>query len=248
MSGHSHYATIKRQKESKDAARGQAFSKLARAISIAIKSGGGPNPDTNYKLRVAIDKAKSANMPKANIERAISKGSGGEALEEVTYEGFGPEGIAVIVETATDNRNRIGQEIKGLFERGGGGLAGPGAVSFNFTPRGFLVIKKNKNTEEQMLKLIDLGVEDIEETEDGIEVYVEVGKLSATRDKLEKEGFDISSAELVQKPNNYQIINDEAKAKRILSFLDKLEDNDDVQKVFANFDIPEEVLKKIPND
>ncbi|MEJ2441668.1 MAG: YebC/PmpR family DNA-binding transcriptional regulator [Patescibacteria group bacterium] len=248
MSGHSHYATIKRQKESKDLAKGKIFSKLAREISIAVKSGGGPSPDSNYKLRVAMDKARAANMPKVNIERAISKGSGGEALEEVTYEGFGPEGIAVMVETATDNRNRTGQEIKGIFERGGGGLAGPGAVSFNFTPRGLLVIKKDKDSEEQMLKLIDLGVEDLEETEDGIEAYVEGSKLGEIRDKLEKDNFQISSAELVQKPKNYQTISNEDKAKKVLSFLDKLEDNDDVQKVFTNLDIPEEILKKISND
>jgi len=248
MSGHSHYATIKRQKESKDLAKGKIFSKLAREISIAVKSGGGPSPDSNYKLRVAMDKARAANMPKVNIERAISKGSGGEALEEVTYEGFGPEGIAVMVETATDNRNRTGQEIKGIFERGGGGLAGPGAVSFNFTSRGLLVIKKDKDSEEQMLKLIDLGVEDLEETGDGIEAYVESSKLGEIRDKLEKDNFQISSAELVQKPKNYQTVSNEEKAKKVLSFLDKLEDNDDVQKVFTNLDIPEEILKKISND
>ena len=248
MSGHSHYATIKRQKETKDAARGQLFSKLARAVSVAVKTGGGANPDTNYKLRVAIDKAKVANMPKGNIEKAISKGSGGGTLEEVTYEGFGPEGIAVMVEVATDNRNRSGQEIKNLFERGGGRLAGPGAVSFNFEARGLLLVEKKKDKDEQMLTLIDLGVEDMEEMEDGIEVYVESGKLSETKSKLEKEGFKVTSSELMQKSKNYQIISDKNAASKILSFLNKLEEHNDVQKVFANFDIPEDILTKIDNE
>lgn len=245
MSGHSHYATIKRQKETKDAAKGQIFSKLAKAISIAIKTGGGASPDSNYKLRMAIDKAKAANMPKANIERAISKGTGGRALEEVTYEGFGPGGIAVIVEGATDNKNRTTQEIKGLFERGGGNLAGPRAVSFNFESKGLLVVKKKKDTEAQILELIDLGVEDVDEVEDGLEVYVEGGKLNETKKTLEKKGFEITSSELVQKPKTLQTVSDEKTAAKALTFLNNLEDYEDVQKVFANLNIPEEVMKKL---
>jgi YebC/PmpR family DNA-binding regulatory protein len=245
MSGHSHYATIKRQKETKDAARGQMFSKLAKAISITVKTGGGENPDTNYKLRIAIDKAKVANMPKVNIERAISKGTGGRTLEEMTYEGFGPGGIAVMLEAATDNRNRTAQEIKGLFERGGGSLAGPGAVSFNFVSKGLLVVKKKKNTETQTLELIDLGVEDVDEVEDGLEIYVEGSKLNKTKKALEKEGFKVISSELVQKPKTLQTVSDEKTAAKALTFLNNLEDYEDVQKVFANLDIPEEVMKKI---
>lgn len=245
MSGHSHYSTIKRQKEAKDAARGQVFSKLAKAISIAVKTGGGVNPDTNYKLRVAIDKAKAANMPKASIERAISKGTGGGTLEEVTYEGFGPGGIAVMVEGATDNRNRTAQEIKGLFERGGGSLAGPGAVSFNFEPKGLLVVKKKKDTEAQILELIDLGVEDVDEVEDGLEVYVKGSKLGETKKTLEKKGFEVTSSEPVQKPKTLQTVSDEKVAAKALAFLNNLEDYEDVQKVFANLDIPEEVMKKL---
>lgn len=245
MSGHSHYATIKRQKETKDAARGQIFSKLAKAISIAVKTGGGASPDTNYKLRVAIDKAKAANMPKVSIERAISKGTGGGTLEEITYEGFGPGGIAVILEAATDNRNRTVQEIKGLFERGGGSLAGPGAVSFNFVSRGLLVVKKKKDIEAQILKLIDLGVEDVDEVEDGLEIYVEGSKLNETKKTLEKEGLKVISSELVQKPKTLQTVSDKKTAAKALAFLNNLEDYEDVQKVFANLDIPEEVMKKL---
>jgi len=176
MSGHSHYATIKRQKALTDAARGNVFSKHAKAIMIAAKGGG--DPESNFKLRVAIDKARAENMPKDNIERAIAKAtSEGGVLTEAVYEGFGPSGVAVIVEAATDNKNRTAQEIKNLFERGGGSLAGPGAVSFNFESKGFLLIKKTSDPDSQMLTIIDMGVEDITDSVDGLEVYVAPDKL-----------------------------------------------------------------------
>jgi len=245
MSGHSHYATIKRQKESKDAARGNMFSKLGKAISIAAKTGGGPDPNSNFKLRVAIDKARGFNMPKDNIERAISRASGGESLDEVSYEGFGPSGVAVMVEVATDNRNRAGQEIKNIFERAGGSLAGPGAVSFNFEPKGQIVVKNEGDAEAQMLKLIDLGVEDIEETDDGIEVHVSPEKLNSSRKALEDAGFTIVGVELVQRPKNYVSVTAPTEASKAITFLDSLNEHEDVQKVFANLDIPTEVLSKL---
>jgi YebC/PmpR family DNA-binding regulatory protein len=246
MSGHSKWSTIKRKKETTDAARGKLFSKLSKAISVAVKTGGGVDPGKNNKLKIAIEQARAANMPKANVERAlrVAQGKLGD-LEEMTYEGFGPAGIAVIAEVVTDNRNRAGQEIKNIFERGGGKLAGPGAVSFNFEPKGLLVVAKSKDVENQMLNLIDLGVEDIEETQNGIEVYTQVSKLTATKNNLEEEGFKITSAELVQKPKNLQTITDKRVASRVLSFLDNLQEHADVQKVFANLDIPEEVIKQI---
>lgn len=144
MSGHSKWSTIKRKKETSDAARGKLFSKLSRAISIAVKTGGGPDPSSNSKLKVAIDAAKSANMPKINTERAISRGGGKDNLEEITYEGFGPLSIGVLVEVTTDNRNRSGQDIKVLFEKGGGRLGGPGSVSHNFESKGLLLVKKKR--------------------------------------------------------------------------------------------------------
>ena len=245
MSGHSHYATIKRQKGTLDQARGKLFSKLSKAISIAIKAGGGADPNSNYKLRVAIDAAKTANMPKANIERILAREEGAEALEEVSYEGYCPEGMAVIVETATDNRNRTGQEIKGIFEHSGGSLAGPGAVSFNFEPSGVILVKKEKNKDEQMLKIIDIGAKELEETEDGIEVYVAPELLGQFRDKLENVGFAIISFELTQQPKNYLTIEDGTKASKALTFLDTISEHDDVQKVFANINIPQDVLAKI---
>lgn len=238
MSGHSHYATIKRQKEAKDAQKGKIFSKLAREIAIAVKAGG-PDPNANYKLRIVIEKAHSVNMPKSNIERAITSGSGGEAVDEVTYEGFGPSGIAVIVQTATDNRNRTAQEIKNIFERAGGSLAGPGAVSFNFENKGFLLIEKTSDPEAQILKLIDLGVEDVEETSDGIEIYVSPDKLSELRKKVEEAGFKVKETEIYMKPKSYMTLKSSEDVKKALSFLETLDDNDDVQKVFSNLDIPD---------
>jgi len=246
MSGHSHYATIHRQKELKDAQRGAIFSKLAKEIAIAVKTGGGGDPTSNFKLRVAIDKARVANMPKENVERAVSSGSSSAAnLEEATYEGFGPAGVAVIVVAATDNRNRTGQEIKNLFERVGGHLGGPGSVSFNFENKGFMLVAKKGTPEEQMLKLIDAGVEDMEETGDGIEVYVAPEKLGEIKKKLEDLGFAVTSTELYMKPKTFQTVTNPKEAAKALSFLDTLNENEDVQKVFANLDVPDGIMAGI---
>ncbi len=245
MSGHSKWSTIKRKKEATDAARGKLFSKLSRAVSIAVRTGGGSDLDTNQRLKAAIESAKAANMPKANIDRALSKGVGGEALVEFSYEGFGPDGIAVIVEGATDNKNRTGQEIKGIFEWGGGRLAGPGSVSFNFEPKGLLVVSKEEKADKQILKLIDLGAEDVEETDDGIEVYVTPSKLSDLKKTVEGAGYKVVSYELVKNPKSLQSISDKNTAGKAVAFLEKLQDHQDVQKVFANLDISNEALKQI---
>lgn len=246
MSGHSHYATIKRQKESKDAQRGQVFSKLAKEISIAVKTGGGEDINSNYKLRVAIDRARAANMPKENIERAITRASGLEGkLEEISYEGFGPLGISVIVEVATDNKNRTAQEVKNLFERGGGSLAGPGSVAYNFETLGLIVVEKDTDLEKQTFKLIEIGAEDIEETEDALEVYVSPEKLSQIRNSIEESGYVVGSFEIVKKPKNLQTIDNLSDVEKALKFLDNMGENSDVQKVYANLDIPGDVLKQI---
>lgn len=241
MSGHSHFATIKRQKATNDAAKGNLFSKLARNIMIAAK--GGADPDMNFKLRVEIDKARAASMPKENIDRAIAKATTDAAnLNEITYEGFGPGGIGVIVQAATDNKNRTAQEIKNLFEKAGGTMAGPGAVSFNFENKGFLLVKKSADSETQMLQIIDLGVEDVTETDDGIEVYVAPDKLGETRKKFESAGFEMTETELVMKPINFQKVTDAVVAEKALNFLDSFEGHDDVQHVFSNLDISDGVL------
>jgi YebC/PmpR family DNA-binding regulatory protein len=245
MSGHSHYATIKRQKEANDTARGNLFSKITKAIMIAAR--GGADPDMNYKLRFEIDKAREANMPKENIERAVAKATTEAVnLEEISYEGFGPGGIAVIVETATDNKNRTAQEIKNLFERAGGSLAGPNAVAFNFESKGFLLIEKKGNVEEQILRLIDAGVEDIQESPDGLEVYVAPDKLGQIHKNLGEEGFEIAQTELQMKPKSFQVITDPMEASKAIKFLEEIENQDDVQKVFSNLDVPDEVMNQIP--
>jgi len=246
MSGHSHYATIKRQKEVKDSAKGKIFSKLGKAISIAVKAGGGTDPEANYKLRMAIDAARSANMPKVNIDRAITKGSGEvDNIEEVAYEGFGPGGIAIIVQAATDNRNRTGQEIKNIFEKGGGNLAGPGSVSFNFEPKGFLLVQKENNLEEQMFKLIDCGAEDIEETGDGLEIFTNYNDLAKVKKEVEIAGLTIRSFSLVQKPKNLMQIQDGHTASKALALLEKFEDLDDVQEVYSNIDISPDIMTQV---
>src|SRR3990167_8166790 len=235
MSGHSHYATIKRQKALTDAARGNVFSKHAKAIMIAAKGGG--DPESNFKLRVAIDKARAENMPKDNIERAIAKAtSEGGVLTEAVYEGFGPSGVAVIVEAATDNKNRTAQEIKNLFERGGGALGAPGSVSFQFERTGQLVLEKGDDPEGRMLELIDLGAEDLEEAEDGIEVYTQPAELFSTKEKLEGGGMRVKSAELIYRPKTNIEVRGEG-ANRIVKLLENLDDHDDVQKVWAGVGI-----------
>jgi YebC/PmpR family DNA-binding regulatory protein len=233
MSGHSHWATTHRQKEVDAAKRGNLFSKLGRGIMLAVKEGG-PNPEGNYKLKDAIEKARAASMPKDNIDRAIGRASGGESIDEVMYEGFGPGGIAVIVRATTDNKNRTAQEIKNLFERGGGNLAGPGAVSFNFENKGYIFIEKNSDPESQMLSLIDLGASDINEVADGIEVYTAFDKLGEVRKKLESAGFKVKEAELTMEPLSTVAASDAKAMEKILAFLETFEDHDDVQRVYSN--------------
>lgn len=244
MSGHSHFSTIKRAKEANDSQRGKIFSKYAREISIAVKEGGGTDPGFNYKLRMVLDKAKAANMPKDNIERALTKSEGG-IIDHFTYEGFGPGGIGVMVEVATDNRNRTSQEIKNIFDRAGGTMAGPGAVSFNFENKGLLVVTKSGDPDEQMLKLIDAGAEDIEDTDDGLEVYTQPDKLFEIRTNLESAGFTVESAELYMKPKTLQTISNASEVKKVMTLVDNLNDHDDVQNVFTNLDVPDEIAKEI---
>lgn len=247
MSGHSKWSTIKRQKEATDAKRGQLFSKLARAITLAAKAGG-TDLSGNLRLKIAIEQARASNMPKENITRAIERGSGAEAgsLEEVIYEGYGPGGVAVIVEAATDNRNRTAQEIKNIFERAGGSLAGPGSVSFQFEQKGLILVEKGSNPEKTELALIDLGVPDLDETEDGIEVYIPPAELAQWREKIVQGEFKIKSAELVYKPRSLVEIQDKERAQKVFQFMEALDGHDDVQKVFANpkvsfqdFDMPQ---------
>jgi len=249
MSGHSKWATIHRQKETADQKRGQIFTKIGNAITVAVREGNGiTDPNLNFKLRLALEKAKEVNMPKDNIQRAIDRAvgaSGAQALEEVSYEGYGPGGVAVMIEAATDNRQRTVQEIKNIFERSGGSLGSPGAVSFLFKKVGLVVVAKGENAQETSLKLIDLGAEEVEEVEDGIEVYVGVDKLEEIKKKISESGLEVLRSELTAKPTTFVQILDEKVAARILNLMEKLDSHSDVLKVYANFDIPQEILEKV---
>jgi YebC/PmpR family DNA-binding regulatory protein len=245
MSGHSHFATIKRQKAINDSAKGNLFSKMARSIMLAAK--GGADPDMNFKLRFEMDKARAVSMPKENIERAIAKATTDAAnLTEITYEGFGPGGVSVMVQVLSDNKNRTSQEIGNVFARSGGNMAGPNAVAFNFVSLGFLVVKKNSDPDSQMLQLIDAGAEDIEDIGDEFEIYVPPDKLGQIHKKITEMGFEISESELIMKPINFQTITDSTMAGKVMKFIDEMESHDDVQNVFTNLDVPDNVMQQIP--
>lgn len=247
MSGHSKWAKIHRAKEASDQKRGQSFTKLSNAITMAVREGGGiGDPEFNFKLRLAIEKAREANMPKDNIQRAVDRAMGkgeGATIEEITYEGYGPAGVGLLIMAVTDNKQRTVQEVKNIFDRSGGSVASPGSVSFNFKKIGLITLEAGANSEEAILKIIDWGVEDVEDIGDGVlEVYVSPESLMSTKDKLVGAGFQPKTVEVIEKPINLIPINDAKTANQILSLVEKLEALDDVQKVFANFDIPDELI------
>lgn len=242
MSGHSHWATIQRKKQTEDQKRGKIFSKFSRLITAAAR--GNPNPETNFKLRLAIDQAKQVNMPKENIVRALRKAEGKleAGFEEVMYEGYGPGRVAVLVECLTDNKNRTSSEIKKIFERRGGVLADPGSVAYQFKKLGLITVPVNGQAEERMLKLMDLAIEDVEEMEGVIEVYTRPKELSTVKEKIEAMGLPTTETSLVFKPTTEMKIEDKDLAARVLALMEALEDHDDVQKTYANFDIQKDLL------
>ncbi|MBM3677115.1 MAG: YebC/PmpR family DNA-binding transcriptional regulator [Actinobacteria bacterium] len=249
MSGHSKWSTIKHKKGAADKARGKLFSKLSKAIMVAAKEGG-PDPAANLALQNAIEKARSYSMPKDNIERAIAKGSGadqdGANWETVVYEGYGPEGVAVIVEALTDNRNRTASEVRHLFSKNGGNLGATGAVAWQFERRGVvLVTAQGVDDEELLLVAADAGADDVELDGSTFQVSSPPELLAQVRQAVEEAGFAIESAELSMIPKNTVSVSDEAVAKKIVRLVEGLEDNDDVQDVYANFDIPEEILEAV---
>jgi len=240
MSGHSKWATIKHQKGIKDKARGQIFSKLSRAISVAVADGKGEkDPNKNFKLRLTIEKARGASMPKVNIERAIDRGAGKdkEKLISMRFEGYGQGGVGVIVNTITDNRQRTVQEMKNIFEKSGGSLAAPGAVAYNFASRGQVLVKKKGKEEKQMLVLMDIdGVEDINKEDEAVRILTEGKKLTSIRKAILNQGFEIISSSLVMIPQNLFSVKDSGKVQKIIDFLEQLENHQDVQDVFTNLD------------
>jgi YebC/PmpR family DNA-binding regulatory protein len=250
MSGHSKWSTIKRQKGAKDAARGAVFTKLGNNIAIAAR--GGADPSTNFTLRLAIDKAKAANMPSANIQRSVDRGSGklgGEQIQEVLYEGYGSGGVAVLVEVATDNINRTYPEVKLAFSKHGGSIAEKGAVAFQFERKGMIRVKNGSlSTDDMLMAAIDAGAEDVQEeqAEDGSTesvIYTDPKELAKVRDALRESGLEVTEAELTFVPNNTIEISDPATAGKIMRMMDALEGNDDVTNTHVNFDIPDELLQ-----
>jgi YebC/PmpR family DNA-binding regulatory protein len=245
MSGHSKWASIKHKKAIVDSRKGKHFTKLARAITIAAREGG--DPDGNPTLANAIQKAKDASMPKDNIERAIAKGTGegadAEAIEAVVYEGYGPGGVAFLVETLTDNRNRTGSDVRHLFTKHGGNLGEPGSVAYLFDKRGVVVVDASLYSEDDLLPAVEAGALDIAQDDDVFEVVTEPSDLAPVRAALETAGIDVESAEVVQRPQTLVTL-DAEKAPTLLRMVEALEDLDDVDAVHANFDVPAEVMEQ----
>jgi YebC/PmpR family DNA-binding regulatory protein len=248
VSGHSKWSSIKHKKGAADAKRGKLFSKLSRAIIVAAKEGG-PDPAGNLALQNAIEKARSYSMPKDNIERAIARGSGQDSdagsFETIVYEGYGAGGIAVMVEALTDNRNRTASEVRHLFARNDGNLGETGGVAWLFERRGVVLVDGAADEDELMLAAAEGGADDIERDGSSWQITSAPEQLAAVRSAVEAAGFAVDSAELTMIPKTTIEVDDESQAKKILRLVDALEDNDDVQEVYANFDIPERVLEEV---
>lgn len=244
MSGHNKWSTIKHKKEKTDAQRGKIFTKIGREIAIAVREGG-PDPNTNSKLKDVVAKAKAANMPNENIQRSIKKASGeGDATQykEITYEGYAPGGVAVIVETITDSRNRTASDVRHCFAKNGGSLGVTGSVSFMFDKKGVLVIERTPDSDEDemMMTVLDAGAEDMQTMDDAFEVTTDPNEFSAVREKLEAQGLSFLSAEVQMIPQNTVVPADEDTLQKVQKLLEMLEDNDDVQNVWHNAELPEE--------
>ncbi len=247
MSGHSKWHSIKHKKAVVDARRGQHFTKLARAITVAAREGGG-DPDGNPSLALAIQKARDASMPKDNIERAIAKGTGEgtdmDQFESVLYEGYGPGGVALLIEALTDNRNRTGADVRHLLGKHGGNLGEPGSVSYLFDKRGVIVVDSSRYDEDDLIVAIDAGAEDISLDEDVFEIITEPSDLTAVRNALTEAGIEFESAELSQLPKS-KVPVEEADAAKLMKLIDALEESDDVGAVHANYDVDAAVLERI---
>jgi len=248
VSGHSKWSTIKRKKGANDAKRGKIFTKLIKEITVAAKTGGG-DPDGNPRLRTAITAAKSENMPKDNIDRAIKKGTGdldGAVYEEILYEGYGPGGVAVLVETMTDNKNRTVADIRHFFAKSNGNLGESGCVGWMFDKRGVIVVDAGEVDEEKLMDIaIEAGAEDVLEDETTFQVLTAPEDFSEVVDSLEKNGVKAVEATISMVPKNTVDVTEEKPARSLLKLLENLEDHDDVQKVHANFDIPDEIMEKL---
>ncbi len=248
MSGHSKWATIKRKKAATDAARGKQFSKVIKEISIAVRQGGGPDPAANPRLRTALQAAKAINMPASNIERAIKRASGdgeGVHIEETQYEGYGPGGVAILVTVATDNKNRTVGEIRNIFTKNGGSMSEAGSVAYLFTPRGHIQVEKTSIEEDDLLEIVlDTGADDVQTEGDAFDVFTPPERYEAVRAALEEKGVPMQNAELTRIAS-VQVPVEEDRAATLIKLLDALEDHDDVQRVFSNFTMSDEVMARL---
>jgi len=244
MSGHSKWATTKHRKGAQDKARAKLFAKLIRQVEVAAREGGG-DISSNATLRTMYQKARDGSVPSDTIERAIKRGTGeleGVRYEAVTYEGYGPSGVAILVECLTDNRNRTGAEIRSIFTRNGGNMAEPGAVAWQFERKGEIEVGRDMDEDTLMEIASDAGAEDLNGDADGFTVTTAPGDLAAVREALEHKGIEVRAAELTMVPTSVVAVADEGEARRVLRLMDAIDDHDDVQAVHANFDIPEAVL------
>jgi YebC/PmpR family DNA-binding regulatory protein len=247
MSGHSKWASIKHKKAATDAKRGQLFTKLARAITVAAREGGG-DPDSNYALAAAVEKAKGYSMPKDNIQRAIDRGTGagdeGAAIERVVYEGYGPGGAAILVEALTDNRNRTSAEVRHAFDKNGGSIGEPGSVAWQFEKRGVVLVDGDKHSEDDLIVAIDAGADDVTDDGDLFKVVTAPEALLGVQEAMVEAGVDLRSAELAMEPKSVVEVADQSDARALVRLLDALDNHDDVDEVHANFDIPAELLEQ----
>jgi YebC/PmpR family DNA-binding regulatory protein len=247
MAGHSKWAGIKHKKAIVDSRRGKLFTKLARAITVAAKEGGG-DVVGNAALALAVQKAKDASMPKDNIERAIAKGTGEgadtESFEAVMYEGYGPGGVAILVEALTDNRNRTGSEVRHAFSKHGGNLGEPGSVAYLFEKKGTITLDANRYSEDDLMDAVEAGAEDISADEGIFEVIAPLEDFATVRRALEGAGVEVEAAELAYRPTSLVPI-DEAQTRKLMNLIERLEELDDVDEVYANFDAPAEVLERV---
>jgi len=248
MAGHSRWHNIRERKTKQDARKGQIFSKLAREITVAVRQGG-PDPEANPRLRMAIERARSFGMPMDNIQRTIQRAAGGGAeaakLEEITYEGYGPHGVAFMLQVVTDNRNRAVAEIRRIFQQNGGSLGESGCVSWLFERKGVIVVEKSEVDEDTLLELaLEAGADDVNPENTYYEIYTAPEKLHEVKEQLEEKGIKISSADIAMIPKNKVKLDGQA-AKQVLRLFEALEEHEEVQRVDANFDIPEEILEEV---
>jgi YebC/PmpR family DNA-binding regulatory protein len=246
LSGHSKWSTIKRKKAATDAKRGQIFTKLGKELSLAAREGG-PDPEINFKLRLVMDKAKAANMPKDNIERAVRRGAGlekGVTLEEITYEGYGPHGVALIIEVVTDNRNRAVADVRRSFNKLGGSLGESGCVAWQFEPKGYLTLDPDGKDQDEIFDIaVEWGADDVVFGDDLMEVFTAPEDFQTVREALERRGIELESAEITLVPKT-TITLDEKKTFQNMNLISSLEDHDDVQQVYSNLDISDQLMTK----